>query len=120
MVMGSLRVKNGAVCRRLALDDRTSRRQMEAMNQLNPAAESAWKRFRILMRWMLLAAIASAAAALSWLRASYGPMPLHMMIATALGVVFTVLLGTGLMGLVFVSRASGHDDYAGETFEEER
>ena len=89
------------------------------MNEPDAAAGPAWARFRRLMRWMLLLAVVAIAAALGWLRASYGPLPLHMAIATALGVGLTVLLGTGLMGLVFVSRASGHDDYAGETFEEE-
>ena len=35
-----------------------------------------------------------------------------MLIATALGIGFTVLLGTALMTLVFLSAASGHDDAA--------
>ena len=36
---------------------------------------------------------------------SFGePMPLHMMIATIAGVGLTVLVGTGLMGLVFLSQ----------------
>ncbi len=35
-----------------------------------------------------------------------------MLIATALGVGLTVLLGTGLMTLVFLSSSSGHDDAA--------
>lgn len=92
---------------------------MEPMNPLDTIATDAWARFRRLMRWMLAVAVLAAALALLWLRESYGPLPIHMAIATAVGVMFTVLLGTGLMGLVFVSRASGHDDYAGETFEEE-
>ena len=35
-----------------------------------------------------------------------------MIIATALGVGLTVLLGTGLMTLVFLSASSGHDEQA--------
>jgi hypothetical protein len=35
-----------------------------------------------------------------------------MMIATALGTGLTVLLGTGLMILTFLSASSGHDDDA--------
>ena len=92
---------------------------MKAMNEPDAAASRAWARFRRLMRWMLLVAALAIAAALGWLRASYGPLPINMAIATALGVGLTVLLGTGLMGLVFVSQASGHDEYAGEMFEEE-
>jgi hypothetical protein len=37
---------------------------------------------------------------------------INMMIATALGVGFTVLLGTSLMTLVFLSADSGHDEQA--------
>lgn len=36
----------------------------------------------------------------------------HMLIATGLGVGLTVLLGTGLMALMFLSSESGHDDQA--------
>ena len=35
---------------------------------------------------------------------------IHMLIATALGIGLTVLLGTGLMTLVFISSSSGHDE----------
>jgi hypothetical protein len=35
-----------------------------------------------------------------------------MMIATALGIGLTVLVGTGLMTLLFISNASGHDEAA--------
>ena len=34
---------------------------------------------------------------------------IHMLIATGLGVFLTVLLGTALMSLVFLSASSGHD-----------
>ena len=37
---------------------------------------------------------------------------IHMLIATALGVGLTVLLGTALMSLVFLSSSSGYDDAA--------
>ena len=36
----------------------------------------------------------------------------HMMIATALGVGISVLLGSALMTLTFLSSSSGHDDEA--------
>jgi hypothetical protein len=36
----------------------------------------------------------------------------HMLIATALGIGLTVLLGTALMTLAFLSSSSGHDDQA--------
>jgi hypothetical protein len=72
----------------------------------------AWLHFRKVMRWMLLVSIAAALLALVYLRATGTPMRLHLVIATLLGVFLTVLLGTGLMGLLFVSNAGGHDDAA--------
>ena len=45
--------------------------------------------------------------------------PRHLMIATALGVGLTVLLGTGLMALVFISNSSGHDEAAAPHIHEE-
>ena len=39
-----------------------------------------------------------------------GEVHASLIIATALGIGFTVLLGTGLMTLVFLSSTSGHDE----------
>jgi hypothetical protein len=39
-------------------------------------------------------------------------MSLHLVIATAAGVGLSVLLGTALMGLVFLSNRTGADDDA--------
>jgi hypothetical protein len=38
------------------------------------------------------------------------PMPIHMVIATTLGVWCTFMLGTGLMALLFLSSGTGHDE----------
>lgn len=73
-----------------------------------PAAK-AWARYRKLMRWMALAAFVAVLLALVYLKSSGDPVPLPMVIATIAGVGFSVLLGTALMGLVFVSNSSGHD-----------
>ena len=73
-------------------------------------ARFAWARYWRLMRWMGLAALVAVCAVVGMLRATYGPLPIHMLIATILGVGLTVLLGTALMGLVFLSSGSGHDD----------
>jgi hypothetical protein len=62
------------------------------------------------MAWMTLAAIASVTTALVILRIVNGPIPIHMMIATILGIGFSVMLGAALMGLVFLSSGSGHDE----------
>ncbi len=79
----------------------------------------AWARYRRLMRWMALVTVAVVLGALAWLKASGSPMPIHMVIATIAGVGFTMLLGTALMGLVFFSAGSGHDDIVGEIDEED-
>jgi hypothetical protein len=70
----------------------------------------AWARYRKLMKWMALAAAVAVALALLYLKSTGVPLPIHMVIATIAGVGLSVLLGTALMGLVFVSNASGHDE----------
>lgn len=73
---------------------------------------SQWGRYKKLMGWMALAAIVTALLALLYLKSFGDPVPWPMQIATVLGVGFTVLVGTGLMGLVFLSNRSGYDDDA--------
>ena len=61
---------------------------------------------------MVIAAVVAVLLALIYLKSSGGPVPIHMIIATIAGVGFSVLLGTGLMGLVYFSNNSGHDEGA--------
>ena len=75
-------------------------------------AALAWQRYKQMMRWMALAAVAAVLLALLYLGGSGEPMSVHLVIATAAGVGLSVLLGTGLMGLVFLSNRGGHDDDA--------
>ncbi|WP_129792214.1 hypothetical protein [Sphingosinicella sp. CPCC 101087] len=75
-------------------------------------AASAWARYKRMMKWMVLAAAVTVGLSLLYLWQSGGPMPLHLIVATIAGVGLTVLVGTGLMGLVFLSNRSGHDDEA--------
>jgi ABC-type multidrug transport system fused ATPase/permease subunit len=81
-----------------------------------PSAEraaAAWTRYKALMSWMALAAFGAVLLALLYLWLSGGELRIHMVIATIAGVGLSVLLGTGLMGLVYFSNHSGHDDEAG-------
>lgn len=73
-------------------------------------AALAWARFRRILGWMAVLALACAAGAVAVLYWWLGIMPLHMGIATALGVGFTILMGGALMGLVFLSSGTGHDE----------
>ena len=77
-------------------------------------AALAWDQYKRTMRWMVLVSAATVALSLLYLARSGGPMPLHMVIATIAGVGLTMLVGTGLMGLVFLSNRSGHDEEAGQ------
>lgn len=72
----------------------------------------AWKRYRHMMKWMVLASVIAVILALIYLGAGGEPMSIHLIIATAAGVGLSVLLGTALMGLVFLSNRSGADDDA--------
>jgi hypothetical protein len=76
-------------------------------------AASAWSRYRRMMKWMVLVAAVAAGLSLLYLSWSGEPMRLHMVVATIAGVGFTVMVGTGLMGLVFLSSRTGHDEDAG-------
>ena len=71
------------------------------------------RKFRRAMRWMALLAVVVAAIAVILVARGGSGIHIHMLIATALGVGLTVLLGTGLMMLSFLSASSGHDDEAG-------
>lgn len=77
-------------------------------------AALAWRRYRRLMLWMAAAAVTAVLAAFLYIKSRGGPFPIHMMIATAVGVGFSVLLAAALMGLVFLSSGSGHDDDVGQ------
>ena len=95
---------------------------MEAMPRHDPIpgrgrpdygrAGAAWARYRAIMRWMLLLSIVTVLLSLIYLKRSGEPVPIQMAIATVAGVGLTMLVGTGLMGLLFVSNRSGHDDEA--------
>jgi uncharacterized membrane protein YjjP (DUF1212 family) len=80
---------------------------------------SLYIRFRRIMRWLALFAIAVAALAVAIVARGDSGFHPHMLVATALGVALTVLLGTGLMTLAFLSSSSGHDDEAAKTSEKE-
>ena len=67
-----------------------------------------WRIFRLLA---LLSIVIAAIAVVLVVRGSH-EVHASLIIATALGIGLTVLVGTGLMTLVFISNSSGHDDAA--------
>jgi len=72
-------------------------------------AAHAWARYKRLMRFMMLLTVVMVAAACIALFRENGLVSAHLYVATALGVGFTMLLTSALMGLVFLSSGTGHD-----------
>jgi len=73
-------------------------------------AQFAWARYRRLMGWMGLASLAATLAVLAILWQTRGPLPILFLAFTAGGIFFSVLLAAALMGLVFLSSGTGHDE----------
>ena len=68
------------------------------------------QRFWRIFRLLALLSIVIAAIAVILVTRGAGEVHASLIIATALGIGLTVLLGTGLMTLMFLSNSSGHDD----------
>jgi len=77
------------------------------------APRSIRQRFVRIMRVAAAFSIVIAALAVALVARGQDEFHIHMLIATALGMGLTVLLGTALMTLIFLSSSSGHDDDAG-------
>jgi ABC-type sugar transport system permease subunit len=74
-----------------------------------------WRIFRILV----LLSVVIAAIAVVLVTRGAGEVHASLIIATAAGVGLTVLLGTSLMTLSFLSSSSGHDEEAAPRIHEE-
>ena len=81
-------------------------------------SDIAWGRYRRLMLGMALVSTIAVIIALLYLHYSlpHG-LTIHMIIATTAGVGLSVMLGAALMGLVFLSSGSGHDEAVEDPFE---
>jgi hypothetical protein len=64
-------------------------------------------------------ALDGAGRALTYLYWRVGSLPIHMVIATVLGVWLTFMLGTGLMALAFLSSGTGHDEQVMDRLKDE-
>mgnify|MGYP006179120711 CR=1 FL=1 len=82
-------------------------------------AAHAWARYRRLMRWMALFTFSIVALALFALSRQEGEVPIHFYIATALGIGAAMMLMAALMGLVFLSSGTGHDEAVSDAREED-
>ena len=71
---------------------------------------STVRRFWRIFRLLALLSIVMAAIGVVLVTRGEGEIHASLIIATALGIGLTVLVGTGLMTLVFISNSSGHDE----------
>ena len=77
-------------------------------------AAFAWARYRRLMRTMLLFTILVVGVAIALLYDGKSAASVHYYIAIALGIGLTMLLAGALMGLIFLSHGTGHDEAVGD------
>ena len=83
-------------------------------------AAHAWARYKRILRLTAIAAVPLVLVVLAGLYAVRGPISIHFYIATALGVAFIVLMTGALMGLVFLSSGTGHDEAVRDTLEDRK
>lgn len=81
-------------------------------------AVHAWARYKRLMRFMFALTVGVVIVAVALIYREFGFESVHLLIASALGIGFTMLLMSALMGLVFLSSGTGHDE-AVRDFEED-
>ncbi len=84
----------------------------EAPTVLDDPAQAAhaWRRFRAIMAWMILVAAVCSAGAIVGLAWVHGPLRLVTMAAVIGGVGGSIVMAGALMGLVFLSSGTGHDE----------
>ena len=73
-------------------------------------AAYAWARYKRLMRFMFGLTVGTVIIALTVIWREVENVTPHFFIATALGIGFAMLLMSALMGLVFLSSGTGHDE----------
>jgi hypothetical protein len=73
-------------------------------------ATSPWRRFRRIL-WSMAAFAFAVTLAAEWiLYSAMGELQVATAIATAAGVFLTIMMAAALMGLMFVSSGTGHDE----------
>lgn len=82
-------------------------------------AAFAWGRYKRLMRAMVLVTLVVVALVLGYIYVTDSALSIHFYIATGLGVGVTMMLTAALMGLVFLSSGTGHDESIGDPTDDE-
>ncbi|WP_404372638.1 hypothetical protein AB5I39_06430 [Sphingomonas sp. MMS24-J45] len=73
-------------------------------------AAFAWRRFRRILGWMAIIAAIFIVAAILVLQHVYGPMGWVAILAVIGGAGGSIMLTAVLMGLIFLSSGTGHDE----------
>jgi uncharacterized oligopeptide transporter (OPT) family protein len=81
--------------------------------------EQAMVEFRRMMKWIVLLGVLMVIGALTYLGLT-GEMYANMVVATILGVFFSIALGCGLFAAAFFSEKSGHDQDVTDASKSER
>ncbi len=74
------------------------------------AARFAWRRFRTILFYMNLASLGIAIASVGLIWWHSGGLPWLFAGLSFAGIYLTLLLAAALMGLMFLSNGTGHDD----------
>jgi hypothetical protein len=82
-------------------------------------AAFAWGRFRRILGWMALVALVAVGIAEYALYSSLGELNFVTATATFLGVFLTIMLTAVLMGLMFLSSGSRHDERVEDRLKDE-
>ena len=80
----------------------------------------AWARYKWLMKLMSGITLVVVALSLMLLHRVNGAVSIHFYIATGLGIGAAMMLTAALMGLVFLSSGTGHDESIVDLLEDER
>ena len=75
--------------------------------------------FRRILKWIVIVALLMVAGALTYLRLT-NTLDVNTVVATTLGVFFSVLLGCGLFAAAFFSNKSGMDQDVSDVTRSER
>ena len=91
----------------------------ERSDLMPKSRDVALAEFKRILKWIALAAVLMVAGAMVFLAAT-GDLTRDMVIATTLGVFFSVLLGCGLFAAAFFSDKSGHDQSVSDATKNDR
>lgn len=80
----------------------------------------AWARFRWLMKLMAVITVVVVIAAFAYFYSQGEPLSVHFYIALALGIAGAMFMTAALMGLVFLSSGTGHDEAVSDARQEDR